>query len=97
MIKIAIKSTNVVIKGHAEYEDRGKDIVCASVSSIVTTSINAILRFDNDAIDYESKEGLVKIDILKEDETTRKLIDNMIALLEELASDYPKNIKVERE
>ena len=102
MIRIKIQTKNkqfqkITFRGHAFYDDYGKDIVCASVSSIVTTSINAILRFDNGTIDYESKEGLVKIDILKEDETTRKLIDNMIALLEELASDYPKNIKVERE
>ena len=32
-----------------------------------------------------------------ETKETRILIDNMIALLEELEQDYPKNIKINRE
>ena len=53
--------------------------------------------FNRDTIKYKVKEGLVSIDILKDDKTTKKLLDNMINLLLELESEYPKNIKVERE
>ena len=35
-----------------------------------------------------------KIQILKENEITLKLINNMISLLEELEKQYPKNIKI---
>ena len=97
MIRVKVKPKNIVISGHAEYEEYGKDIVCSSVSSIVTTTVNAILLFNKNTIKYAVKEGLVKIDIIKNDETTKKLLDNMINLLIELARDYPKNIKVERE
>ena len=97
MIKVHIKPNRITIKGHANYDGYGKDIVCSSVSSIVTTTVNAILIFDNNTIDYKVSEGLVNIDIIKDDETTKKLIDNMVNLLEELSTDYPKNIKVERE
>ncbi len=97
MIRVKVKPDHVTITGHAEYEDYGKDIVCASVSSIVTTTVNAILMFNRKTIDYKVSEGLVDIRIISQDDTTKKLIDNMLGLLSELEADYPKNIKVERE
>ncbi len=97
MIRVKVKPKSIVISGHADYDELGKDIVCSSVSSIVTTTVNAILVFDKHTIKYAVKEGLVKIDIIKKDETTKKLLDNMVSLLIELTHDYPKNIKVERE
>lgn len=96
MIRVIVKPECITIKGHADYDEHGRDIVCASVSSIVTTSINSILTLDKGTIGYESKEGLVKIDILKKEEITQKLLENMINMLSELEDNYPKNIKVER-
>ena len=66
MIKVSINKSdkvvnNIIINGHANFDEYGKDIVCASVSSIVITSINAILRIDEKAINYQEKEGLVII------------------------------------
>ncbi len=97
MIKVTVKPKLITVMGHADYDVAGKDIVCSSVSSIVTTTVNAILIFDAKTIKYQVKEGLVRIDIIKEDETTRKLLDNMVNMFIELTRDYPGNIKVERE
>ena len=95
MIKISIKEKQITIKGHANYDELGKDIVCASVSSMVITTVNAILRIDNDAIKYSDDNG-VTIDIIKDDEITNKLINNLIDLLEELEKQYPKYIEIRR-
>ena len=95
MIKVNIKEKQIVIKGHANYDELGKDIVCASVSSMVITTVNAILRIDNDAIKYSDNNG-VTIDIIKDDEITNKLINNLIDLLEELEKQYPKYIEIRR-
>ena len=97
MVRVEISPKKIRISGHADYEEAGKDIVCSSVSSIVTTSVNAILMFNRNTIKYKVKEGLVSIDIIKEDNTTKKLLENMINLLSELESEYPKNIRLERE
>ncbi len=97
MIKINIRKNHIEIKGHAMYDDYGKDIVCAAVSSIVITTINAILSFDKDAIKYENKEGYININIVNESETTNKLITNMVKLLKDLEQDYQKNIKINEE
>ena len=97
MIKVKVQKDSIEVKGHAMYAASGKDIVCASVSCIVITSVNAILKFDEEAIKYEDKEGYVKIDILKHNRETDLIILNMIELLEELEKQYSKNIKIYRE
>ena len=86
----------VVMKGHAMYDDYGKDIVCAGVSSVVTTSVNAILKLREDSIFFEEGSTLT-ISVLKEDEITNALLENMIDLLSELAESYPKNIKIKED
>ena len=101
MIKVSINKennivNNITIKGHANFDDYGKDIVCASVSSIVITSINAILRIDENSIDYQEEEGLVIIDIKKHTNVIDILIDNMIDLLNQLENKYNKNIKINK-
>ena len=97
MIKVDIKENQIVIKGHADYEEFGKDIVCASVTSIATTTINAIVRIDSSAIEFKADEGFIKIDILKHDNLIDILILNMIELLKELEKDYKKFIKINEE
>jgi len=94
MIKVVIKKDNIKITGHALYDDYGKDIVCAAVSSTVITTVNAILSIDKDAIKVDEKDGVL-IEILKHSNVVDKLIDNMINLLNELKNDYKDNIDME--
>ena len=96
MIKVRVVKSDDTIKevsitGHACYEDFGKDIVCAAVSSIVTTTVNAILRIDEESILYDEKGFSLKV--LKTDKIVNILLINMISLLEELEQSYPDNIK----
>ncbi len=99
MIKVTIKENNnlfekVIMDGHALYDDFGKDIVCAAASSIVTTTVNGILSLKEDSLTYEYMEDSFVIDNISNDETTQKLIGNMVSLLRELQENYPKNINV---
>ena len=96
MIKVKIDNNKIEVSGHAYFDDIGEDIVCASVSSIVITTINAIIEIDEDAILYEDLDNKILIEILKEDEIVMKLINNMVFMLEGLEKDYPKNIKILR-
>jgi uncharacterized protein YsxB (DUF464 family) len=96
MIKVELKDNLITIKGHAGYDDKGKDIVCASVSSIVITTINGIIEINPDAIDYSDLDNEIIIRKLKEDEIVNKLLNNMILLLENLEKDYKDYIKIIR-
>ena len=82
MIKVDLTKENVItISGHANYDDKGKDIVCASVSSIVITTINAIIEIDNEAIDYSDNGNKIQIKVLKQDEVTLKLINKGLHII----------------
>lgn len=99
MIKVKIDYQDNFVKGfkitgHAGYDEYGKDIVCASVSSIVITSINMALRLDKLSVKVVDKSGLIDAKILKQDEVINKVFINMIDMLKELEKDYSKNIKI---
>ena len=100
MIKILIDETDKInsieIKGHAMYASYGSDIVCASVSSMSITTVNAIIRLDDEAIKYKEDEGYLFIEIVKHSDTIDKLIYNLIDLLEELKKQYKKHIEIRR-
>lgn len=99
MIKVYVEKKDrilsISIKGHAAYDDYGKDIVCASVSSIVTTTVNGILSFDKENITYKSKDGFIEIKAKKQNREVDLLLNNMISLFKELETEYTKNIKIE--
>ncbi len=101
MIKIAIKSKKEAIKkitiiGHAEFDEKGRDIVCAAVSSIVITTINAIMRLNENTIKYEEKANQMEIMVKEAEHITIILLINMIELLDELKEEYPDNIEIRR-
>ena len=97
MIKVVYNNDfkNLKITGHAGYADKGKDIVCASASSIILSSINLAVEF-NKEVKYT--DDLNKIEIINNtnDENVKKVFSNMITCLEDLEKQYPDNIKISK-
>ena len=93
MIKITKDNNKIVISGHAGNNEYGKDIVCASISSIVYTTINAIEKIRLGSIEVIDKDDM-QINILTDDEMVNLLIENMFDLFNEIAKTYPKNVSV---
>ena len=101
MIKVRIVKNNNIIdsihcNGHANYADYGKDIVCASFSTMVITTINAILEIDSEAISYTDNNNLEIINI-KKDKITNGLLNNLVNMIYELRDNYDKNINIKEE
>ncbi len=99
MIKVKINYKDDFIKsfkvtGHANYDDYGKDIVCAAVSSIVITSINMVLKLYENSVKVIDKSGRIEVDVLKQSEVINKVFVNMVDMLKELENDYNENIKI---
>lgn len=97
MIKVLSTKNLIKISGHANYDDYGKDIVCAAVSSLVTASVNDMYIVNSDAIKYTDDGKIITIEIVKDDELIYKLLNNLKQLLINLSEDYKENIKVESE
>ena len=95
MIKIKITKDLIKVSGHAKYDEVGKDIVCASVSSIIYTTVNGIFNIDQDAITFEDDKAL-EIKIKHHSSVVDILIQNMLDLLTDLAKQYPKNINLDK-
>ena len=99
MVKINIIKENknikkIIIEGHSGYGVSGNDIVCASISSIAITSINAMIKFSSDSILYKISDGLLEIEILKNTKEIDILLENMIESLEDVEKQYEKYIKI---
>ena len=97
MIKVIKKNEVIEISGHANYDEFGKDIVCASVSSIVMTTVNSILSIDDSSINYVDDGDKIIIKKLNDNDIVDKLLNTMILILKDLEKQYKKNIKVEGE
>ena len=94
MISIKRDSKKIVISGHALYDEYGKDIVCASISSVSICTVNAIISINEKAIETKQKDGELIININLNDDITNKLLDNMFRCFKELEKQYPKNVKI---
>ena len=95
MIKVTIGKNLIIVEGHAGYNDPGKDVLCACVSTAVTMSINQIEVFELlDHIQYELKPGYLKLQVVTNDENLEKILKNLIFMLSDLESQYPDFIKI---
>jgi uncharacterized protein YsxB (DUF464 family) len=61
MIRVNLYTKNGIIwkfalKGHAGYEEHGKDIVCAAVSVLVINTIMAIKKFTDEKVKIKEDE-----------------------------------------
>lgn len=91
MIKVKILRKNdlivlIEIKGHANYDEYGKDIVCAGVSSIAVGAINNLKTDDFKVI---MQEGLIRIETLHEiSYHDQVVLETMIVQLKTMEESY---------
>ncbi len=99
MIKVSVKKDsniikNITITGHANYDEYGKDIVCAAVSATVITTIYGIIALEDFILEEEESEDKLIINVKENENISQILLGNMLTLLENLVIKYPKNIKI---
>lgn len=84
------------VKGHAEYAEYGRDIVCAAVTTHAIATINSLdvlqkVEFES----VEAEEGniscIVKDDCIKK---AQLLLQHFQLAIQEIKREYPKNIKI---
>lgn len=99
MIKVKLNNDGnyikeITITGHANYDIYGKDIVCASVSATVLTTVNGIMAIDDSIILVSFLKDKVNINVKRNDNVCQILLNNMISCLKEIEKEYPKNMKI---
>lgn len=85
-------------KGHAGYEDSGKDIICAAVSVLVINMINSVDEFTDDhySFDVDDKNATIKFrfcdDCISDKSTV--LSDSLRLGLKQIAADHPEYVSI---
>lgn len=108
MIKICVKKSQqqyiaVSVTGHANYDDRGKDIVCASVSILAQTTLASLGNLSEiEFIDYKVEEGDLSFELptnLNDQQRydSNLLIESFLIGIKGILEIYPKylDLKVE--
>jgi len=109
MISIVIfrKNQKIVgyrVSGHSGYDEIGKDIVCAAVSSITQNPLGGM----EDVLGVHPKyiindDGYLEVDLKDMDSQGKDkeidvLLETMAVMIKALKDEYPKNLKlVEKE
>ena len=94
MIVITVKKSadsyvSFTSKGHAGYADRGQDIVCAAVSALIITTVNAMESFTEDIIDVTEDDGFVSFQFQNPPtEKGKLLMDALLLGLTDIENSY---------
>ena len=91
--------TGFSVSGHSEFDEPGRDIVCAAVSAVVTMAeatindvcgANAKVRVK----DEQARITLTLPAVCDEEDTIQAVLAGMLVYLCSLRDDYPDNIEV---
>ena len=92
MIKVVFERRGFEASGHANFDEYGKDIVCAAVSSILQHA-SYILRELGGRID--KRKGYLRVTEVPESECAKTVLEVTQKTLLSIQKRYPGNLKVE--
>ena len=94
--------TGFICEGHAGYGDRGYDIVCAAVSALTITCVNALdsLTGATPKVSQMPQQGYLSVDC--QGESNDSLHDTQLLLralylgIKDIAQQYPKHVMLSK-
>ena len=97
MIKVKIYQKNkeidkIIIQGHADFDDYGKDIVCAGVSVLTFTIANKLLEISKNDINENNNKFI--FNLIDKNKDVELLVETLIFGLKSIEKQYPQNIKI---
>ncbi|KAK9680593.1 Cysteine protease Prp [Popillia japonica] len=94
MISVKPKKNSLTVSGHAGYAEKGKDIVCAGVSTLWNTLVESTARLTTDNIYYGIAEGEASMEWNAISEKGELLIGSFLIGVKELEAEYPEYVKI---
>lgn len=82
------------ISGHAFYAEKGKDIICAAVSSAAYMASNMLTDIIAADVSASVSDGKMAVVLNKPDERAETVLRGLELHLNELSKQYPENIKI---
>jgi uncharacterized protein YsxB (DUF464 family) len=96
MITVTKRRNGFTVEGHAGFAERGKDIVCAGVSTLAQTFIASVESLTDDRLDYTivEKNGFLDVEYRELTEKSKTLLASFFIGCQMVADEYPDNVKV---
>ncbi len=85
------------VSGHSGFDVVGRDIVCASISTLVINFINSVECFTDlkFKVDSDEEKGIIDLDYISEPDDYVKLLYNSLLLgLGGIQEEYSKELKI---
>ena len=95
MIAVSVRKDGIEVRGHANYAETGKDIVCAGVTALIQTLIKSIGDLTEDKIEYEISPGRADIHYGDLSEAGKLLIDSFFIGVCAIADEFPDHVRIE--
>lgn len=93
------------IKGHAEYDEHGKDIICAAISVLSQTALLSLVEvcgLEEKAIKYsiDEKTGFLDVNLPKDIEIsilekTQIVLNSLVVGINSVIESYPEYVTLE--
>ncbi len=95
VLRTGERITGFECKGHSGYAEEGKDIVCAAVSALTTTCVNALESVAGVKPEVDIKEARMIVSLPNgENHDAQVILKAMLQGLNDIASEYPDHLTV---
>ena len=92
MIRAVFWKTGFKVEGHADFDEYGKDVVCAAVSGMVQLA-GYILKAKG--AKFTREKGHVEVKLNDFDKDTFLILEILKSALKDVEKKYPDHLKVE--
>lgn len=81
------------VTGHANYGERGADIVCSAVSAVTQTTLLGLLKYSD--VNYKMNAGFLDVDVLSSSDIAKALLETLKIGVQAMIKEHPKFIQME--
>ncbi len=81
------------IKGHAEYDEYGKDLVCSAVTILAYSCVNSLDKYTDDTT-FSDDEIVMSLEISHPNRDTEVIFDYFKTGIETLLGNYSSYVKL---
>lgn len=83
------------VSGHANFDQNGKDIVCAGISAVVFGCLNALDNLVSQSeVDIIQEKNKIIIIVLQQTDNIQMILKTMLWQLKTISNQYAKNVTI---
>ena len=92
MIRVVFESGEFIAEGHANFDEYGRDIVCAAVSAILQHSAYILASM---GAKMEKGKGYLRVSGIPDSECAERVLTVTIESIRSIQREHPENVRLE--